>query len=178
MRRVRYNVAASLDGYIAGPGGEFDWIPDDPTVDFAGLFAKVDTILVGRKTYEAMQASPEMPWTAATRVYVVSTTLRESAQPNVTIVRDDPVRLAASLRAEAGSGEIWLFGGGALFATLLEGGQVDSVEVTIVPILLGGGIPLLPDVSSRHRLQLVHSHMYPSGMIGLHYDVPGALPAA
>ena len=52
MRRVRYNVAASLDGFIAGPSGEFDWIPADPAVDFAALFARVDTILVGRRTYE------------------------------------------------------------------------------------------------------------------------------
>src|SRR3954451_11007407 len=143
MRRVRYNVAASLDGYIAGPSGEFDWIPHGATVDFAGLFARVDTILVGRRTYEALKGEVAPPWTPGAGVYVVSRTLEQSPNPDVTIVRGDPVQLAATLRAESGTGEIWLFGGGALFATLLEGHQVDSVEVTIVPILLGGGVPLL-----------------------------------
>lgn len=52
MRRVRYNVAASLDGYIAGPRGEFDWIPEDPAVDFGALFGNVDTVLLGRRSYE------------------------------------------------------------------------------------------------------------------------------
>src|SRR5207302_345847 len=106
---------------------EFDWIPHDSTVDFAGLFARVDTILIGRRTYEAMNGQGAPPWTPNARVYVVSTTLEQSANPGVTIVREDPVQLAARLRAEPGTGEIWLFGGGALFATLLEGHQVDTV---------------------------------------------------
>jgi dihydrofolate reductase len=173
MRRVRYNVAASLDGYIADPHGEFDWIPHDATVDFAGLFARVDTILVGRRTYEVMHGQGVPPWKPNTRVYVVSRTLEQSANPGVTIVGDDPVSVAAALRAESGTGEIWLFGGGALFATLLEGNQVDSVEVTIVPVLLGAGVPLLLRATKRHALTLVHSHVYPSGMVALHYDVPG-----
>ena len=174
MRRLRYNVAASLDGFIAGPNGEFDWIPDDPTVDFAALFARIDTILIGRRTYEALPDGGELPWNPGTRVYVVSRTLHEARHPDVAIVSSDPVALAASLRAEQGSGEIWLFGGGALFATLLAAHQVDSVEVTVVPILLGGGVPLLPPGVRRTALRLEHSHVYPSGMVALHYDVPDA----
>jgi dihydrofolate reductase len=95
MRRVRYNVAASLDGFIAGPNGEFDWIPNDPT------------------------------------------------------------------------------GGGELFATLLAAGQVDDVEVTVVPILLGKGVPLLPGGAQRTTLALTRSHVYPS-VVGLHYAVENA----
>jgi dihydrofolate reductase len=171
MRPIRYNVAASLDGYIAGPKGEFDWIPDDPTVDFGALFARIDTVLLGRRTYELVLTQPEVAWSPTTRVYVVSRTLDPAAHPDVTIVRDDPVALAASLRAESGSGEIWLFGGGELFVTLLDGGQVDTVEVTVAPILLGGGVPLLPPRTGRHRLALTHSHVYPSGMVALHYRV-------
>jgi dihydrofolate reductase len=175
-RSLRYNVAASLDGFIADRNGAFDWILHDPTVDFAGLSARADTIVVGRRTYEAVQTQGPPPWAPGTRVYVVSRTLAPEAAPGVTVVGDDPVTLAASLRHEPGSGEIWLFGGGQLFATLLAGGQVDSVEVTVVPILLGRGVPLLGSEADPAKLDLVHTKVYPSGMVALHYSVPGAAP--
>jgi dihydrofolate reductase len=169
MRPVRYNVAASLDGFIAGPDGEFDWIPNDPTVDFAGIFARVDTVLLGRRSYELVLGSPELPWSRGTRVYVFSRTLRPSDHPTVTVIAADAAAAVAALRAEQGTGEIWLFGGGALFGSLLAAGQVDMVEVTVVPVLLGAGVPLLGGGPQRTPLTLVDSHVYPSGMMGLRY---------
>ena len=174
MRRVRYNVAASLDGYIAGPDGEFDWIPNDPAVDFAALFAKVDTVLLGRRSYELTREHGGAPWAPGTRIYVFSRALRPADHPGVTIVRGDAGSAVGALRAEPGDGEIWLFGGGALFGSLLAAGQVDTVEVTIVPILLGEGVPLLPPRVARTSLALVDTHTYPSGMVTLTYTVPGA----
>jgi len=174
MRIVRYNVAASLDGYIAGPGGEYDWIPDDPTVDFGALFAGVDTVLLGRRSYEAARSHPTVPWPAGARVFVFSRTLEPADHPDVTVVREDASGVVAALRAEEGSGEIWLFGGGVLFASLLAAGQVDSVEVTVVPVLLGSGVPLLPEGAGRISLRLDRSHVYPSGMVALHYGVDAA----
>lgn len=174
MRRVRYNVAASLDGYIAGPFGEFDWIPEDPTVDFGAIFARIDTVLIGRKSYESTLAAGAPPWRAGTRVYVFSRTLRPEAYPDATIVREDAGAVVAALRAEPGEGEIWLFGGGELFASLLAAGQVDAVEVTIAPILLGGGVPLLPPGrAQRARLELRRTKRYPSGLVSLLYAVAG-----
>jgi dihydrofolate reductase len=173
MRPVRYNVAASLDGFIADADGGYDWIPNDETVDFAGLFARVDTFLLGRKTWELVRGQQLQPWKAGARVYVFSRTMAPESAPAVTVVRDDAAAFVSSLRHEPGDGEIWLFGGGELFGTLLAGGQVDAVEVTVVPVLLGGGVPLLP-VQLRSTLELVHSHVYPTGMVALHYTVPGA----
>jgi dihydrofolate reductase len=170
MRQVRYNVAASLDGYIAGPNGEYDWIPDDPTVDFAAIFARVDTVLIGRRTYDAMRGGPAPAWPPATRVYVFSRTLRSEDSPGVTIVAGDAAKVVAELRAEPGTGDIWLFGGGVLFGTLLAAGLVDRVEVTVVPVLVGGGVPLLPPGMPRTALTLTGSHVYPSGMVSLLYD--------
>ena len=168
MRKVRFNVAASLDGYIAGPSGEFDWIPEDPTVDFAEIFAGVDTVLLGRRSYEITQNGP--PWAAGTRVYVFSRTLRAEDHPGVTVVAENAGAVVAALRQEDG-GHIWLFGGGALFGNLLAEGQVDTVEVTVVPILLGGGVPLMPPGAPRALLALTGTHAYPSGMVSLSYRV-------
>jgi dihydrofolate reductase len=100
MRRVRYNVAASLDGYIAEPNGEYDWIPEDSTVDFGAIFANVDTILLGRKSYELTQQADEKPWADESRVYVFSRTLDPALNRDVTIVRDDAAGVVQRLREE------------------------------------------------------------------------------
>jgi dihydrofolate reductase len=171
MRPVRYNVAASLDGYIAGPDGEFDWIPLDPSVDFATIFAKVDTVLLGRHSYELVRQGADPPWAPGTRVYVFSRTLHPGEHPDVAVVADNVGTTVASLREEAGDGEIWLFGGGELFRSLLAEGQVDTVEVTIVPILLGAGVPLLQAGAPRTSLSLTGTRTYPSGMVSLCYAV-------
>jgi dihydrofolate reductase len=174
MRRLRYNVAMSLDGYIADSQERFDWIPNDDAVDFAALFARVDTYILGRRTYETVLANGAPPWESGTRVYVVSRTLPAGHHDGVTVVPDDPIELATSLRHEAGDGEIWLFGGGQLFAALLAAKQVDSVELTVVPVLLGSGVPVVTALPDRAALELTSTHTYPSGMVALHYSVPAA----
>ncbi|MGH7627657.1 MAG: dihydrofolate reductase family protein [Gemmatimonadaceae bacterium] len=171
MRTLRYSVAASLDGYIADARGGFDWIPNDSTVDFAALFARVDTILLGRRTYDTVRSQGGPPWPAGARVYVISRALAPGERADMTVVRDDPVALAEQLRHEEGSGEIWLFGGGQLFAALLAGRQVDRVEVTVVPVLLGDGVPLVAAGIERTALTLVDTKVYPSGMVALNYSV-------
>lgn len=173
MRPVRYNVAASLDGFIATPDGGYEWIPNDPSVDFAAIFAKIDTVLIGRKSYEAAQQTGMGPWAPDTRIYLFSTTLQQSDHPKVTVVSRDAAEVVDRLRREPGDGEIWLYGGGALFQSLLAAGQVDLVEVTVVPVLLGSGIPLNPPGAPLTPLKLVRSREYPSGMMTLIYEVLG-----
>lgn len=168
-RRVRYSVAMSLDGFIAGPNGEFDWIVMDPDVDFAAVFKEFDTLLIGRKTYEMMrgQGGPEMP---GVKSFVISQTLQQKDCPEVTVARD-PVELIASLRKQPGK-DIWLFGGGSLFRSLLDLDLVDRIEVSIVPILLGSGIPLLPTSAVQTKLSLQKHKVYPkTGTVSLEYDV-------
>lgn len=169
MRRIVYSVAASLDGYIAGPGGEFDWIPDEPEIDWAAFMGRFDTALMGRYTYEIMSDQPGggLP---DMRVYVFSRTLRDEEHPQVTVVPDDVPEVVDGLRRAPGK-DIWLVGGGVLFRSLLDAGLVDTVEVAVVPILLGQGLPLLPAVSPQTRLALRESHVYPSGIVLLTYDV-------
>lgn len=171
MRRVRYSVAASLDGYIAGYRGEFDWIPEDPEIDFEALFARVDTVLLGRRSYELVLDSGAAPWPSASRVFVFSRSLRQADHPEVMVVADGAASVVEALRNEPGHGEIWLFGGGVLFKSLLNARQVDVVEVAVVPILLGGGVPLLPAGAPRTRLALTGTRAYPSGIVSLSYSV-------
>lgn len=171
MRSVRYNVAASLDGFIAGPEGECDWIPHDPAVDFAAIFARVDTVLIGRRSYETAMQMGGLPWGPGMRVYVFSRTLPASAVPGATVVAEGAVELVSALRAEPGDGDIWLFGGGNLCRGLLTAGLVDRIEVTLVPVLLGAGTPLFPLGYPRMSLQLVGTRTYPTGMVTLSYDV-------
>ena len=171
MRRLRYQVATSLDGYIAGPAGEFDWITMDPDIDFAALFAQFDTVVMGRKTFLAgLQHGGDgsMP---GLDVLVFSRTLRAADYPAVTVVNSDPAERIRALKAKPGK-DIWLFGGGELFRTLLDAGLVDTVEPAVVPVLLGGGVPMLPPRASRTALSLSAHRLYPkSGIVLLEYTV-------
>lgn len=171
MRRVLYRVAASLDGYIAGPRGEVDWIVSDPAIDFAALYEAVDTVLLGRRTYELTQQPGAPPWPAGWHIYVFSRTLAPTQHPAVTVICGDAGATVAALRAAPGR-EIWLFGGSSLFRSLLEVRQVDILEVMVIPVLLGGGVPLLETGAPLTQLALVHSQSYPSGVVSLRYEVP------
>jgi dihydrofolate reductase len=174
MRKVRYSVAASLDGYIAGPHGEYDWIVMDPAIDFAAFLKTIDTVLMGRRTFEVAlrHGGGGMP---GIRTYVFSRTLRADDHPRVTMVAADAASTVAALRAEDGK-DIWLMGGGVLFNSLLEAGLVDTVEVAVVPVLLGQGIPLLPGSGSRSRLELTKTETFPSGIVLLNYAVRREAP--
>lgn len=167
MRRVRYSVAMSLDGYIAGPNGESDWIVMDPDIDFGALMGAFDTVLLGRKTYEATRGhgGGGMPGMQA---YVFSSTLRQGDCKGA-IVSGQPAETLAALKEEPGK-DIWLFGGGSLFRSLLELGLVDSIEVAIIPVLLGGGRPMLPHPANMAGLNLVKHRIYEkTGTVSLEY---------
>ena len=111
MRRIRYQVAMSLDGYIAGPNGEADWIIMDPDIDFGALFAQFDTFLLGRRTFETIGGRGP-GGSKGTKTIVFSRTLQQRDYPKVTIVADGCRQTVTALRAQPGK-DIWLFGGGA-----------------------------------------------------------------
>ena len=170
MRRVRYAVAMSLDGYIAGPADEHDWILMDPSIDFASLFASFDTVLMGRRTFEQVLRQKSKGHILGMRTYVFSRTLQPARHPEVTVLADNGIETVAALREEGGK-DIWLVGGGVLFGSLLAAGLVDSVEATIVPVLLGAGRPLLSGSAGRVALKLVAADRTPLGLVTLQYAV-------
>jgi dihydrofolate reductase len=169
MRRLRYQVATSLDGFIADPVGAFDWIVEDPEIDFAALTAQFDTAVMGRKTFLA--ARQHLGGLADLEVVVFSRTLRPADDPRVTIVDRDPVDGVRALKARPGK-DIWLYGGGELFRTLLAADLVDTVEPAVIPVLLGDGVPMLPSPGLRTSLLLTGHRLYPtSGIMLLEYAV-------
>lgn len=168
MRQIRCQLAMSLDGFIAGPKGEADWIETDPQIDFSAIYQRYDTLLVGRKTFLTAPSAFRIP---GMQTFVLSRTLRQSDHPKVTILADDCEKKIADLRAAKSQKDIWLFGGGKLFRSLLDANLVDAVEVAISPVMLGEGIRLLEPPGMRAKLKLISHKIYRSGIVGLEYAV-------
>jgi dihydrofolate reductase len=168
MRRIRYQVACSLDGFIAGENDAFDWIIPEPSFDFAAHMSQFDTILMGRRTFGIVHSMGET--FSDKQVVVASRSLRQADCPGVEIVNENLEARVRELRSLPGL-DIWLYGGGKLFSQLLEWKLVDTVEPAVLPILLGGGVPLLPQIKKPLPLTLMKQRAYPSGMLLLEYDI-------
>ena len=169
MRQLRYSVAASLDGYIAGPNGEFDWIIVDPEIDFAAMYAGFGGLVMGRRSYEVFVATggavgPALP------TYVYSRSLPPGGRDGVTFAADAASHVSELKKVDGKP--LWLWGGGELFRELAQAGLVDGVDVAVIPILLGGGTPILPTPVPRMSLQLRSHRLYAAtGTLFLEYDV-------
>ena len=168
-RRVVYSVAMSLDGYIAGPNGEYDWIVSDPAMDFGAMFARFDTLLIGRKTFEMMagQGGGKMP--GINESIVFSKTLDPKAHKKIRIESRDLREVLDELRQKDGK-DFWLFGGGGLFASMLSEGLVDEIQVALIPVVLGSGIPFVQP-TLQTKLRLARHTVYDAGVVLLGYEV-------
>ena len=173
MKLIRYSVAMSLDGFIAGPRGEYDWIVMDPDFDWTALYSQFDTLLMGSRTYDTMRERGMSPQSMGMNAFVVSTTMVPSEHPDVTIISRHVPQVIAALKVGAGpqpEKDIWLIGGGVLFRHLLDAGLVDAIDVAIVPVLLGSGVPLVPE-GKRSSLKLSECKTTSNGVVTLKYNV-------
>ena len=174
-RRLRYQVAVSLDGFIARANDEFDWIVMDPAIDFAAMYKEFDVAVMGRKTHDVVRGMGDALPGIDTVVF--SRSRPPSTSPGLRVTRDDPVQTVTALKAQSGR-DIWLYGGGALFRTLLDAGLVDTVEVAVIPVLLGSGIPVLPPGASTTLVLSDHVVLPGSGIVVLAYAIPGKVGPA
>lgn len=170
MRDLRYSVASSLDGYIAGPNGEFDWIPVDPEIDFEALYAGFSGLVMGRRSYEVFQATGGSPGPALP-TYVYSRTLPEGERNGVTFAHD-AVSHVRALKASGSGKPLWLWGGGELCRELAAAGLLDGIDVAIIPVVLGKGLPMMATPGPQLSLKLKSHRLYKqSGTLFVEYDV-------
>ena len=173
IRKVRYLVAASLDGRIALSDGSFDFFEmagDEHVPDFLESLKEFDTVLMGRKTYEvALKVGVKDPYPSLAS-YVFSRSLAMDINDRVKIVHDDPAIIVRELKQQAGK-DIYLCGGAQLAATLLSANLIDEVVVKLNPLLIGVGIPLFDSLAAPALLELTSSKAYGNGVVLLTYRV-------
>jgi len=170
VRKVILSVAVSLDGFIEGPNGEYDWCFTDQDYSLKEFFKRFDTIFVGRKTYEMsseMEGGP--PGFPKYREYIFSTSL-DKVKEGATLIKGNIKSEVEKIKTERGK-DIWLFGGAGLTTSLMNLGLVDELSLAVYPILLGGGKPLFNNIKDRIKLTLVDTKTYSGGLVSLTYYV-------
>lgn len=166
MRKVILNLALSLDGFIEGPNGEYDWCFTDQDYGLSEFLEQIDALLMGRKSYETLRATGSDPFSAKHK-YIVSNklTLSESGE---TIITGDFKMAIRRLKKEKGK-HIWLFGGAQLTDALLQEKLIDEFQLSFHPFLLGSGTRLFRNLDSRLCLELTNCKQYDSGLVQLLY---------
>lgn len=175
MRKLKYYIASTIDGFIAHKDGSFDGflMEGDHVSDYLAALQQFDAVLMGRKTYEAgVKEGITNPYPQM-KQFVISRTLQTSPDEAVTVVADQVNDLVRNLKAESGQ-DIYLCGGGELATALLAAKQIDDIILKVNPVLFGSGIPLF--AGGQHafpttRLQLSDHNIYSNGLVLLFYNV-------
>ena len=166
MPNILLNLAVSLDGFIEGPQGEFDWCLTDQDYGMTAFLARCEAIIFGRKSYEVMLQFDENPYPDKMK-YVFSNTVA-SVAGKAAVVRGDAAEAVAKIK-ERTEGDIWFFGGAALLEDFLRHDLIDEMHLSIHPLLLGSGKPLFPQLAGRKSLELRGMEKYSSGLVQLVY---------
>jgi dihydrofolate reductase len=177
MKKLKYHVASTVDGFIAREDGSADCFMQERLVkesehitDYLASFAAYDTVLMGRRTYEVgLKMGVTDPYPTM-ETYVFSRSLKESPNPRVKLIADDAVGVIRRLK-EQDSKDIYFCGGGEFAATLFAEGLIDEVLVKLNPLLLGAGVPLSPRLRDVTNLELLSTKVYKNGVLLLRYSV-------
>ena len=171
MRKIILQLAVSLDGYIEGPNGEFDWCFTDQDYGMSAFFKRIDSVFYGRKTYELVLAmeSEAPPGFPKLKEYVFSNTM-DKAREDATLIKGDIQTEVEKIKNEKGK-DIWLFGGADLISSLMNLQLVDEISLAVHPVVLGGGKVLFKEIKDRTWLTLTDQKSYPNGLVFLTYLV-------
>lgn len=174
MRKVILGLAISLDGYIEGPDGEFDWCFTDQDYGLSEFFSRIDALFIGRKSYEIKQQYEDgggegIPGMPELTEYVFSRTL-PVVKTGAVLISNDAIAEAKKIKAQPGK-DIWLYGGAVLTEQMLEAGLIDELWLSVHPILLGSGKPLFKKQEHRIILKLLESKTYDTGLVSLRYAI-------
>lgn len=172
MRDIIFGGANSLDNYLARPDHAVDWLRwgDEAAAVSAEVWKTIDTVLMGRKTYEAAARNGQARGYSGVRNYVFSRTIEVPADSEIVIVREEAVEFVRELKAQEGK-DICLMGGGELARTLFEEDLIDVIGFNIHPVLLGAGIPLFHPMSRQIDLELLECRAFENGCVYVLYRV-------
>lgn len=170
MRKIRLFIAASLDGYIARISGEVDWLFTDQDYGYTEFYNQVDTVLMGRKTYEQVRSFGEYPYRGK-QGFVFSQTRHGERDENVEFIGENLGEFVEKLRQSSGD-DIWLVGGAEIIRYFIKHGFLDELILAIHPMFLGAGIPLiLKDANLETKLKFKEVKTYDSGLLQVFYDI-------
>lgn len=167
MKKIILGLAVSLDGFIEGPKGEYDWCFTDQDYGMSDFFNRIDTVFMGRKTYEmalGMKGSGGLP---KMKEYIFSNTL-DTVKEGAVLVKGDIAKQIAKIKKGEGK-DIWLFGGAGLTSSLMNQELVDEISLAVHPVILGGGKPLFSEINKRIKLKLIDTKTYNTGLVSLTY---------
>ena len=166
MRKIILNVAVSLDGFIEGPNGEYDWCFTDQDYGMTDFLNSTDAIFIGRKSYELLMGTDSEMF-AALKMYVFSNTLTH-VDGNAEIITDaDFKQRVEEIRHQQG-GNLWLFGGAELVTTFVRYSLINEFMLSVHPVILGAGKPLFTGIE-RTDMMLLGSEQFSSGLVQLRY---------
>ena len=172
-RKIIVYVATSADGFLARRNGSVDWLENPQLKGDYGMrafYRSVDTCIMGRKTYDHAVKFGMADGYSGKRNYVFSRKLKAAASPKVSVVGDDVAAMVDRLRNEKGK-HIWLVGGAKLISSFLDAGAVDEFILTVIPHIIGEGIPLIAPRRRDLPLKLLASKAFTDGVVQLRYAV-------
>ena len=173
MRKVILGLAVSLDGFIEGPNGEYDWCFTDQDYGLNDFFKRIDAIFMGRKSYDVTksmegQSQEQNPWKGIL-TYVFSNSIKHIDDKDVRLISGDIRKEVLSIKQQKGK-DIWLFGGAELTTLFINEQLVDEIWLSVHPILLGSGKPLFQQINGRKKLKLIEQKTYSTGLVSLCYQ--------
>ncbi|WP_183568101.1 dihydrofolate reductase family protein [Mucilaginibacter sp. SP1R1] len=169
MRKVILNLAVSLDGYIEGPNGEYDWCFADQDYGMTEFLGNSDAIFLGRKSYEMLMSTSTEVFSAL-KLYVFSNMLTH-VEGNAELIRESDFKARIEeIRSQTGA-NIWLFGGASLVSAFIAQNMINELLLSVHPVILGAGKPLFTDIKERTELILLGSEQFSSGLVQLKYTL-------
>jgi dihydrofolate reductase len=169
MRKVILNLAVSLDGFIEGPNGEYDWCLADQDYGMEAFFARTDTIFIGRKSFELIRNDVSM--FPVKHIYVFSDTLVPEPGENINVISSADFENTVAAIMETEGGDIWLFGGAELVTLFINKRLVSELLLAIHPLILGEGKPLFQHIKDRVTLTLIDQKAYDTGLLQVRYEL-------
>ena len=167
MRKTILFIASSLDGYIAKTNGSVDWLPVNCSSGYDDFYKSIDTVIMGKKTYDQVLTFGAYPYKDKKSYVLTHDT--QSNDENIQLV-NNVEKLTKNLLTTSTGSDIWLVGGAEIITTFMNLGLIDEIILSIIPVVLGSGIPLFANIQKETKFQLIKTTEY-DALVELHYKV-------